>query len=173
LHGQFQVSKNGKVIKGFASDKVRALLAYLVTEAHCPHRREILANLLWPDKPEKNARANLRRALSNLLTVLDDRNTDPPYLLITRQDVQINSGNHIWSDIGILNHIYSQLEQYSENTNDVNQILEIYHGDFLEGFLIPGSMQFDECFFLSLPPIATRTKSIYLNSTTESCNKLY
>ena len=144
LLGQFQVSKNGKVIKGFASDKVRALLAYLVTEAHCPHRREILANLLWPDKPEHNARANLRRALSNLRTVLDDRNSDPPFLLISRQDIQINTGDHFWSDTSILNNIYSQLDQYSENTNNVNQILDIYHGEFLEGFHIPDSMQFEE-----------------------------
>ena len=125
LFGQFQVSKNKKVVKGFVSDKVRALLAYLVTEAHCPHRREILANLLWPDKSEQNARANLRRALSNLRTVIDDRNTDPPYLLITRQDIQINSGDHIWSDTGILNSIYSQLEQFSENTVDFCSLGEI------------------------------------------------
>jgi DNA-binding SARP family transcriptional activator len=160
LFGQFQVSKNEKVVKGFASDKVRALLAYLVTEAHCPHRREILANLLWPDKPEKNARANLRRALSNLRTVLGDRNADPPFLLISRQDIQINSGDHIWSDIGILNHIYSQLEQYSENTNDVNQILEIYHGDFLEGFHISDSMQFEEWLMMRREQFSRKVNGI-------------
>ena len=61
LLGPFRVAMDGEPVTGFASDKVRALLAYLCTEESGPHRREKLAGLLWPDWPEPAARANLRR----------------------------------------------------------------------------------------------------------------
>ena len=63
LLGSFQVMRDGKTAVGFDSDKVRALLAYLVVEAACPHRREVLAGLLWPEWPDRSARTSLRRAL--------------------------------------------------------------------------------------------------------------
>ena len=62
LFGPFEVSVDGKPASGFDSDKVRALLAYLISEADQPHRREKLVGLLWPDFPERAARTSLRRA---------------------------------------------------------------------------------------------------------------
>ena len=82
LLGQFSVSLENTPSTSFASDKVRALFAYLITEVHCPHRREVLANLLWSDQPEETSRANLRRALSNLRKCIQDHDAIPPYLLI-------------------------------------------------------------------------------------------
>ena len=64
--GPFQATVDGKVVGGFHSDKVRALLAYLCIEGDIPHRREKLAGLLWPELPERSARTNLRHALANL-----------------------------------------------------------------------------------------------------------
>ena len=46
LFGSFEVTLEGQVVTAFKSDKVRALLAYLVVEAERPHRREKLAGLL-------------------------------------------------------------------------------------------------------------------------------
>jgi DNA-binding SARP family transcriptional activator len=70
LFGPFQVTLDGEPITGFRSDKVRALLAYLCTETTGPHRREKLAGMLWPDWPESAARANLRRALTDLRSAI-------------------------------------------------------------------------------------------------------
>ena len=57
--GEFRVSKENEIISSFESDKVRALLAYLVVEFDFPHRRETLVGLLWPDCSEEAARHNL------------------------------------------------------------------------------------------------------------------
>ena len=73
LFGPFQVTLDGTSVTGFRSDKVRALLAFLCTERAGPHRREKLAGMLWPDWPESSARANLRRALANLRSVISDQ----------------------------------------------------------------------------------------------------
>jgi hypothetical protein len=70
--GPFQVSVDGVPVDGFATDKVRALLAYLALSPGHPHRREALAGLLWPDFPERSARASLRNALANLRNVLGE-----------------------------------------------------------------------------------------------------
>ncbi|MGB5060569.1 MAG: hypothetical protein WBO48_17855, partial [Candidatus Promineifilaceae bacterium] len=56
LFASFQVALNGRSITDFATDKARALLAYLAVERQRPHRRESLAALLWPDQPDARAR---------------------------------------------------------------------------------------------------------------------
>ena len=77
--GEFQVLIDGVPIHSFESDKVRALLAYLVVEADHSHRREKLIGLLWGDFPEETARHNLRQALFNLRITLGDHTAKPPY----------------------------------------------------------------------------------------------
>ena len=62
LLGTLTATLDGEPVGGFASDKVRALLAYLAAEPDRPHRRETLTGLLWPDYPETAARTSLRRA---------------------------------------------------------------------------------------------------------------
>ena len=68
--GVFAVERAGKPLKGFESDKARALLAYLATESGYLHRRERLAGLFWPEVPESRACHSLSQALSSLRRVL-------------------------------------------------------------------------------------------------------
>lgn len=49
-----------------------ASLAYLAAEPGCPHRREHLIGLLWPDVPDEAARNNLRVVLARLRRALSD-----------------------------------------------------------------------------------------------------
>ena len=100
LFGQFRVMCAGEAITKFSSDKVRALLAYLVTDVQRPHRRETLATLLWPDRPDEIARNNLRRALSDLRQAIKDDQAVPPFLIITRQSIQWNPESHARVDWG-------------------------------------------------------------------------
>jgi hypothetical protein len=85
LLGSLQVTLTGDPVTGFATDKTRALLAYLAIEAGRLHRRDALAGLLWPDEPQATARRNLRQALLFLRQALDDQERDPPFLLVDRE----------------------------------------------------------------------------------------
>jgi WD40 repeat protein/DNA-binding SARP family transcriptional activator len=141
LLGPFQVTLNGQPVVGFISDKVRALLAYLAAEADRPHRREALAGLLWPEWPERTARTNLRRALANLRRVIGDHEATPPFLLITRQTIQFNSGSESWVDA---NAFTALLEAPGAAIRQLEEAVALYRGDFLEGFSIADSAAFEE-----------------------------
>jgi DNA-binding SARP family transcriptional activator len=144
LLGQFQVLLNGKAITHFATDKVRALLAYLAIENKYPHRREKLAALFWPEKSESTARTNLRRALADLRANIQDPDTDHPFLLITRKDIQLNLDHSLEIDCLVLDQLANNGCKTQQDLENCDQLLDLYQGDFLEGFSIPDCVSFDE-----------------------------
>jgi predicted ATPase/DNA-binding SARP family transcriptional activator len=152
LLGPFQVCLDDVLLTNFRTDKMRALLAYLAVEAGIPHRREALAELLWPDQPGAVARGNLRQALTRLGRAIGNRDASPPFLLITPKTVAFNPQSDYWLDvdtfydqiaatqqhhhrrIGICRHCMEQLEAATV----------LYRGDFLTGLSIDGGMSFEE-----------------------------
>jgi len=152
LLGPFQVEENNKPVTGFASDRVRALLVYLATEIDQPHRRDKLAGLLWPNYPQKTARTNLRRALADLRKALGDHQAAPPYLLISRQTIQFNSTSHAWVDVAAfataLPSEANQVQLDEQRIQSLTGALASYRGDFLEGFFLEDSIDFEEWVLL-------------------------
>jgi len=66
LFGALTLTVNGEVITSFRSNKVRALLAYLLLAQPQAQSRVTICDLLWADYTEPSAQANLRQALTNL-----------------------------------------------------------------------------------------------------------
>src|SRR6478752_2485677 len=99
LLGPFRVTRDDKHVIGFESDKMRALLAYLIVEADRPHQRETLAALLWPEQTDTAARQGLRQALYILRLALGD------VLLVTRQTVQFNRASDTWCDVWLFHSL--------------------------------------------------------------------
>ena len=83
LLGSFRITLDDSPLTTFATDKGRALLAYLAVESGRPHRRETLLDLFWPDRPPAAARNNLRQALYRLRQNLADATNQAPHLQIT------------------------------------------------------------------------------------------
>ena len=146
LLGTFQAVLDGQPVKGFDSDRVRALLAYLAVEANRPHRRESLAGLLWPEQPEQTARNNLRYALSNLRRVIGDRVVEPPFLLITRHTLQLNPKGDLRTDVTAFTQHLTRAKNLpdSESIAQLEKAVALYQGDFLAGFSLGHSMPFEE-----------------------------
>ena len=149
LLGTFQVSLDGKPVAGFESDKARALLAYLLVERERPHRREKLAGLLWPELPERAARANLRRVLANLRQITCDREAAPPHFSITPQTIQLEPAGDLWSDVAAFTNLQSRYLESSSATNEplvdrAEEAMLLYRGDLMEGFSLSGSAAFEE-----------------------------
>lgn len=177
LLGSFNVEKDGQPITGFATDKVRALLAYLAVEYARPHRRESLAGLLWPDQSEDRARQSLRQALSHLRQALggDD------FLLINPQEIQLHSQENIWCDVTEVvnlsrycdNHPHRRLDHCLPCINRLTEIEKLYQGDFLEGFPSQNSDLFEEWLYLHREQLRQRAlmAQIILADYAESCGK--
>jgi DNA-binding SARP family transcriptional activator/predicted ATPase len=158
LFGPFQVYLNGEPVKGFRSDKARALLAYLCTEEMRPHRREKLAGLLWPDVNEQSARANLRYALANLRHVLGDQtgsretSASSDFLITTPQTIQLNPTSDFRIDVATFSVLTCQLRFGSQVKQDpliLEQAVDSFHGEFLEGFFLHASPVFEEWVLLN------------------------
>ena len=146
--GRYSVASEERLITGFESAKVRALLVFLVVESDRPHSRDSLAGLLWPDYPQNSAANSLRNALANLRKVIGDRSVTPPYLHITRETIQFNTASDHWLDAAELKRYFSfPMDKDSEPDSAVisnyRTGISLYHGRFLEDFFLPDSQSFD------------------------------
>ncbi len=153
LLGPFQATLNHKPVTGFESNKVWALLAYLMVEDGRPHSRDVLAALLWPDQPQRNARNNLRYALADLRQKISDAKT--AYLSITRETIQFNQLSDCWLDGLVFRQAVEVGGQKLAAAVDLpgaidtlKSALRLYRGSFMEGFSIGDSLPFDEWLLL-------------------------
>ncbi len=151
LLGSFQADLDGHTVTGFRTVKVRALLAYLVVESQRAWPRAVLADLLWPGLPEKDAQSNLRNAISNLRKVIGDPGRNPPYLLLSQDTLQFNLNRPAWLDVNEFLNLISTASKAGETGPQEIQCLEkalaLYRGDFMEGFSID-SAPFEEWVLL-------------------------
>ena len=53
LFGSPRIFLGGQLITHFGTKKVQALLAYLLIEHQTLHERGALAEMLWPDQPDR------------------------------------------------------------------------------------------------------------------------
>ena len=141
LLGTFQVTLDGESVTSFKSDKVRALLAYLAVEADRPHRREMLAGLLWPEWTDRDALSNLRYSLYDLRGAIGDRTAEPSFLTITRDALQFNTDSDYSLDVAVFEH---HLAEGKSTISSLQSVVSLYRGPFLEGFSIGDSPAFEE-----------------------------
>ena len=145
LLGTFQVTLEGQAVTAFATEKVRALLAYLGVEADRPHPRALLAHLLWPNQIERTALHNLRQALVVLRQAIGDRDADPPFLLITRQTIQFNPHSSYWLDVEALARLSVASQQPDpDQVEQWRQVADLYRGDFMAGLGLRDNISFEE-----------------------------
>ena len=149
LLGPFHITLDSAPITDFATDKARALLAYLAVEADHPHRRETLSGLLWPDQPERRANQSLRQALLYLRQALGDAAT---FLCATRETIQFNRNSPYLLDVAAFaslieacqRHRHRRMEICRPCLNRLEQAIELYRGEFLEQFFLSDSSAFEE-----------------------------
>ena len=108
--------------------KVFELWAYLLLHRRQPLRREHLAYTLWPDVPEEEARANLRRHLHLLRRQLPDA-PDVPWILSMRHTLQWNPEADCWLDVALV----EDLDPETAGEAQWAALFDCYRGDLLTG----------------------------------------
>lgn len=151
--GTLDIRLDGNEInEQFRTDKERALLLYLAVNAERIYHRDVLGEMLWPDRPPGSARTNLRQALYGVRRALEDQQAVPPYLLVNADTLQINPAAGLYLDVykfsenieAVRRHNHPDAQLCSQCKDSLEQALELYQGEFLEGLFLGESLAFHE-----------------------------
>lgn len=148
LFGAPRIEQDDKTIT-IPRRKVTALLAYLALTGQ-PQSRDTLAALLWPDHDQSGARANLRRDLSRLRSLLGDDALD-----IDRNQISIHPGVNLWLDVADFRTALAAARAHDHPSADLcldcqerlTAAAALYTDHFLAGFSLPDCPEFDEWLF--------------------------
>ncbi len=129
--------------------KTMALLAYLAV-IKGPHRRDALAALLWPEQDTSRARAYLRRILS-----LVNRALGGEGILADREIAGLCPDLDLVLDVDAFRSRLAVCEAHHHHVGEacgdcvsaLDAAVELYGGDFMEGFSLDDSASFDEWQF--------------------------
>ena len=128
-------------VTGLETRKVEALLIYLASNRRA-HPREVLAELLWEERSQQQAQSNLRAALTNLRQILGE------YVTIDRDTAALNPQADVWFDAAELEKGLSGWRAgrgalTSQAAEQVEAAVDLYQGEFLEGFSLRESPGFE------------------------------
>lgn len=134
--------RNGSAVSA-DTRKATALLAYLAVEGVT--RRDTLAALLWPESSDSQARATLRRTLSAVRSALG-----PSAVATDHSEVSLAEG--VKTDVGDFATGLAQLGTHDHDDDEVcsrcipvlRSAATLYRGDFLAGFSLRDSPQFED-----------------------------
>ena len=149
LLGGFEVWYDDQPVTGFESQKVRALLAYLMVNRQTAYSRDRLSGLFWPDKDEETARRNLRQAIYNLRSILPRSDSSESLLLVTHKSLQVNPKSEYWLDVAAFEEAVRRgmTAAGPQGLAALAEAVELYGGDFLAGFFLKGSPEFEHWLF--------------------------
>jgi predicted ATPase/DNA-binding SARP family transcriptional activator len=122
--------------------KALALLAYLTTEPGL-HRRDSLATFFWGDFDQSSALAYLRRTLWEI-----NRMVGPGWVLAERDALHTPENAGLWVDVKEFDLRFQKWktnagQPVSTWLSELEKIVECYRGDFLSGFSLRDSPEFD------------------------------
>ncbi len=153
LLGPLQVSLDEQAVGGFAYNKARALLAYLVVEADRTHPRDTIVGLLWPEMTDAAARTNLRQVLTSLRdTIASGGNPAAPFLITTRDTLQFNPASDYTLDVthfvalldACAKHQHRHVSRCPACAARLEEAVQLYRGDFLAELSSVDSAPFEE-----------------------------
>ncbi len=148
-----QTGQEGQPIH-FRTDKIRALLVYLLLEDERSHQRQSIAALLWPEMSDALALKNLRQSLHRLQQTMA---AQAPQLAgelftVSRQTVQCHRPAQLKVDVHTFEalltasevHQHRSLHLCQECLQRLAQAADLYQGELLAGFGLPDGPGFDE-----------------------------
>ncbi|HJT59858.1 MAG TPA: BTAD domain-containing putative transcriptional regulator [Ktedonobacteraceae bacterium] len=144
LFGLPRIVYQGRAIE-VVRRKALALMAYLALTS-LPQSRDVLATLLWPDLDQERARAALRSTLPALTSLFPES-----WLTVDRQTIRLNR-EVIWIDTGEFLALLAQSRSHQHPPDTLcpqclsllEHAIALYHDDFLTGFTIPDSVEYDD-----------------------------
>ena len=149
LLGNVSIQKGKKPVSGLPSRAAEALFIYLACNQR-PVTREKLAELLWAERTSTQAFTNLRTILTSLRRELGD------FLIVTRGTLAFDGEREYWLDTVEFEHQLKDLglpdrgniPGDADTAAKLQAALDLYQGDFLEGFHLRDGIGFEEWVIL-------------------------
>ncbi len=132
LLGPPRVERNGEPVR-FDTRKAVALLAHLAL-VDGPRSRDSLCELLWPRHDPDLARGALRRTLSTLRGAIGEEWVETP-----GDAIALRNGTELELDVSD----FRALAAEASSAESLSEAVELFSGDFLEGFAIRDSPEFE------------------------------
>lgn len=125
LLGEFSLTAEGLSITGVNSERLQALLAFILLHRNTLQPRQQVAVHLWPDASDADAKANLRRRLHDLKQAIPHLER---WLQIETKTVQWIHNADCWLDVATFETTIT-----SSSIADLKQAVALYQGDLLPG----------------------------------------
>ncbi len=124
------------------------LLAYLILTRQ-PQERDTLATLLWPTYGQERARADLRRELARLHSIV------PDLLLGGHGVVELQSAAHLWVDVWAFEELLAAVNGHGHAAEDycptcldhLRAAHALYVDDLFAGYALRDSPEFEDWLF--------------------------
>ena len=139
--GGVKIQLGGEPVDRLTNQKAIALLIYLASTRR-RQSREVLADLLWDERSQSQVLANLRGVLVSLRKWFGDQ------VIISRSNVSINPDLDIRLDssefeTALQPWVAARGAITAENAAEVIHAVELYRGEFLEGFYLQAASGFE------------------------------
>lgn len=146
--GPPEVRHAGQVLT-FPTRKTRALLAYLAVQGGRQPREKLTA-LLWPESDDERGRSALRQTLALLTDALRSGTCQEgtTHLVVRREALAFDFGSRHQLDVQVVLAASALANSHSgpptvSRIRQLQDAVERYRGDFLEGFSLSDAPEFD------------------------------
>ena len=144
LFGAPRIEYQGQIVN---VDRRKALaLAAFLALAEQPQSRDAIATLLWPDLDQDRAHAALRSTLPTLTSLVPLNWLDVDRMTIAlKRDV-------VWVDVNVFRSLLARSGSHGHSPDAVceecaelqNQAIDLYQADFMAGFTLSDSAEYDD-----------------------------
>ncbi len=155
------MSVDGTPIQGLKSERLRALVAFLLLHRHAPQTRAHIAVTLWPESTDAVAKANLRRRLHDLKQQLPEGD----WLQVSKSTIQWNGQSWFECDVADFENALAQAlpSATKSKSQDMIALLEkavmFYQGDLFpscyDDWIVPHREQFQQRMMTALDALIT------------------
>ncbi len=129
-----------KLLSSVITGRVAALFIYLIVTRQ-PQPRSTLANLFWNSGSEQESRSNFRYLLRDLRKIVGE------YVVVNGESVAFNQDLPHWVDVTTFVTHLNVPSIYSNDASHITilqELLNLYTGEFLAGFQLDNAPIFDE-----------------------------
>jgi DNA-binding SARP family transcriptional activator len=132
----------------FPSQQAHLLLCYLLLNSKYPHLRDQLASVFWGEYTTQASRKYLRNSLWKLRQMFEEAQADlDDYLFVNDESVTFIRTSPYWLDVEVFEGAVEACQDVTgqeillEQANALEEAVELYAGDLLEG------VDFDWCIY--------------------------